>query len=280
MHYDIRGHTKIQDSNFATMCSAVGEGDLVRCLPAMEDCVTGKCTMIPGQRTAGGIHPQNQLTETSNQQYRYPVQSETEARLETFDNFQIRFPINVDDLAQAGLFYTGVRDYVRCFACGLGLRNWKDDSDPLIEHIKWSTTCIFLTDLIGEYATSNLFQKAVTEESVVTFRNTQTNEDDPRLELNGEAQGPGDAICDVIRCTQTGEKTLLHDSIESMSQINAIIAENIHLKEMITCQAFYYRVNTGFCANDVHQIKRHVQSAKRKLKTCFQLYSCHLKDIF
>ncbi|KAH3776019.1 hypothetical protein DPMN_177430 [Dreissena polymorpha] len=55
---------------------------------------------------------QNQLTETSNQQYRYPEQAETEARLTTFEYFPNRFPINVDDLAQAGLFYTGWLTFV------------------------------------------------------------------------------------------------------------------------------------------------------------------------
>ncbi|XP_052233866.1 uncharacterized protein LOC127846551 isoform X2 [Dreissena polymorpha] len=108
------------------------------------------------------LQQQNQLTETSNQQYRYPEQAETEARLTTFEYFPNRFPINVDDLAQAGLFYTG------------------------------------------------------------------------------EAHVPDDAMCDVIMCTQTEEETPLHDSIESMSRINAIIAD------------------------DVHQIKRHVLSAKGK----------------
>ncbi|KAH3746364.1 hypothetical protein DPMN_180771 [Dreissena polymorpha] len=53
------------------------------------------------------VRHQNQLTETSNQQYRYPEQAKIEARLATFDKIPNRFPINVDDLAQAGLFYTG-----------------------------------------------------------------------------------------------------------------------------------------------------------------------------
>ncbi|XP_069110384.1 baculoviral IAP repeat-containing protein 7-like [Argopecten irradians] len=37
-------------------------------------------------------------------------------------------------MAKSGLFYVGSEDYVRCFFCGTGLRNWENDDIPDFEH--------------------------------------------------------------------------------------------------------------------------------------------------
>jgi len=37
-----------------------------------------------------------------------------------------------------------VEDYVKCFYCGGGLRNWNHTDEPWIEHAKWFPRCAFV----------------------------------------------------------------------------------------------------------------------------------------
>ncbi|MDP0590368.1 MAG: baculoviral IAP repeat-containing protein [Candidatus Endonucleobacter bathymodioli] len=49
-----------------------------------------------------------------------------------------------DDLAEAGFFYTGGRDIVRCFCCDLGLAEWDEKDNAWQEHARHSKYCWFL----------------------------------------------------------------------------------------------------------------------------------------
>lgn len=53
-------------------------------------------------------------------------------------------------LADAGFFYTGYSDRVRCFHCGGGLWNWQDDDDPWVEHARWFPNCAYVMLVKGE----------------------------------------------------------------------------------------------------------------------------------
>ena len=45
-------------------------------------------------------------------------------------------------LSAAGFNSCHVSDHVRCFSCGLGLRNWLDSMDPLEKHAEYSPGCL------------------------------------------------------------------------------------------------------------------------------------------
>lgn len=47
-------------------------------------------------------------------------------------------------LAEAGFFYTGQDDYVKCFFCGGGLVKWKEEDIPWIEHGFYFNQCQFV----------------------------------------------------------------------------------------------------------------------------------------
>ncbi|XP_053397697.1 uncharacterized protein LOC123552200 isoform X2 [Mercenaria mercenaria] len=64
------------------------------------------------------------------------------------------------ELAEAGFFYAGFGDCVRCFYCGIGLRHWTKDDNPWIEHARWSRNCVFVKQKKGEEFV-NLVQLAV-----------------------------------------------------------------------------------------------------------------------
>ena len=50
----------------------------------------------------------------------------------------------VNQLAEAGFFYTGYGDATICFQCGCGLKRWLKNDDPFIEHARYSPNCHYL----------------------------------------------------------------------------------------------------------------------------------------
>ncbi|KAG8229323.1 hypothetical protein J437_LFUL007131, partial [Ladona fulva] len=95
-----------------------------------------------------GVHP-----------HRGPINmrySTTESRLASFSN-RLRNSWPADrvkqsplSFAEAGFFYTGYSDRVRCFHCDLGLWEWQDDDDPWIEHARWFPNCEYVRLIKGE----------------------------------------------------------------------------------------------------------------------------------
>ncbi|CAC5388666.1 unnamed protein product [Mytilus coruscus] len=65
-------------------------------------------------------------------------------RKQSFNCSQISTGQSVNKLAAAGFFYAGYKDYVRCFTCGVLIKNWQQGQDPLTEHSRKSTGCSFL----------------------------------------------------------------------------------------------------------------------------------------
>ncbi|XP_048467105.1 baculoviral IAP repeat-containing protein 7-B-like [Rhincodon typus] len=72
-----------------------------------------------------------------------------EVRLRTYQNWPAGIPIQPQQLAHAGFFYTGHRDNVKCFHCDGELRNWELGDDPWMEHAKWFPRCEYLIQMKG-----------------------------------------------------------------------------------------------------------------------------------
>ncbi|XP_018414125.1 PREDICTED: E3 ubiquitin-protein ligase XIAP [Nanorana parkeri] len=70
--------------------------------------------------------------------------SSEEARLETFRNWPSYVRVTGKDLANAGLFYTGRDDQVKCFCCGGKLMNWEPGDIPWNEHRRHFPDCFFV----------------------------------------------------------------------------------------------------------------------------------------
>ncbi len=47
-------------------------------------------------------------------------------------------------LAEAGFYSCKLSDHVVCFHCGQGLRNWEENDNPWIEHVRWYPDCGFI----------------------------------------------------------------------------------------------------------------------------------------
>ncbi|XP_077976728.1 uncharacterized protein LOC144432460 [Styela clava] len=75
------------------------------------------------------------------------------ARQDTFDR---RWPVGRTaatpaEISQAGFFFLGERDRVKCWYCNGGFQNWEYDDMPWIEHAKWFPTCQFLLQVKGQH---------------------------------------------------------------------------------------------------------------------------------
>ena len=71
-------------------------------------------------------------------------------RLKTYTRWPTSSPVNAKDLCDAGFYYTGFDDNVRCFFCSGALREWGDSDVPWEEHARWFPECLYLIHKKGE----------------------------------------------------------------------------------------------------------------------------------
>ncbi|XP_078586108.1 baculoviral IAP repeat-containing protein 7-A-like [Branchiostoma floridae x Branchiostoma japonicum] len=64
-------------------------------------------------------------------------------RLKTFEDWPQSAPVKPEDLAAAGLFYTGKGQNAQCFICGNVLSHWKEGDDPVLKHFYHFPDCDF-----------------------------------------------------------------------------------------------------------------------------------------
>ncbi|XP_018331076.1 death-associated inhibitor of apoptosis 2 [Agrilus planipennis] len=95
-----------------------------------------------------------------------------ESRLRSFASWPEDLIQTPDSLAQAGFYYEGSGDQVRCFHCDGGLRHWDPQDDPWTEHARWFPKCAYVQLVKG-----NDFVRACAFEQDTAFG---TEEEVPR----------------------------------------------------------------------------------------------------
>lgn len=93
------------------------------------------------------------LDELGVQAHKGPKRSNfatVESRLKSYVGWSSDLIQTPEFLAQAGFFYEGVGDQVRCFHCDGGLKHWDPHDDPWTEHARWFPNCSFLRLIKGQ----------------------------------------------------------------------------------------------------------------------------------
>ena len=78
-----------------------------------------------------------------------PHLTSLQSRLQTFTDrrrnwAQVRIKATAQQMAEAGLYYLGERDRVKCYYCNGGLQNWSFYDVPWFEHAKWFPLCEYV----------------------------------------------------------------------------------------------------------------------------------------
>ncbi|XP_058426702.1 baculoviral IAP repeat-containing protein 3 isoform X3 [Marmota monax] len=105
-------------------------------------------------------------------------------RMSTYSTFPSGVPVSERSLARAGFYYTGVKDKVKCFCCGLMLDNWKHGDNPIEKHKKLYPSCSFVQNL---NSVNN--SKATSQPSFSSSVTNSTHSLLPSLENSGYFSG-------------------------------------------------------------------------------------------
>ncbi|AAP29821.1 inhibitor of apoptosis 3 [Choristoneura fumiferana multiple nucleopolyhedrovirus] len=122
-------------------------------------------TLSAPQERAGLHAPQereatNQLPSPPPAHPKYAIEA---ARLRTFTEWPRGLKQRPEKLAEAGFFYTGRSDKVKCFYCDGGLDNWEQDDEPWQQHALWFGRCAYVLLVKGR----DYVQKVVTESCAI-----------------------------------------------------------------------------------------------------------------
>ncbi|XP_067929371.1 uncharacterized protein [Watersipora subatra] len=70
-------------------------------------------------------------------------------RLRTFQRWPASSPLTGEQVCEAGFYYTGFDDQVRCFYCLGGIKGWTAHDEPWEEHARWFPDCSYLLNKKG-----------------------------------------------------------------------------------------------------------------------------------
>ncbi|CAF1306243.1 unnamed protein product [Adineta steineri] len=81
----------------------------------------------------------------------HPAMAEISRRQATFSNATyIQNLPDINDLVDAGFFFSGISNVVTCFYCNGSLFKWSPNDNPVIEHARWFPNCIYGKHLCGD----------------------------------------------------------------------------------------------------------------------------------
>ena len=92
----------------------------------------------------------HQDINTTEDRPRHPELSTLCARLYTFHTYPLTYAIKPYAYAEAGFYYTGEQDAVRCFYCNLGMHHWSAQDQPWLQHAACRPHCTYLIAEKGE----------------------------------------------------------------------------------------------------------------------------------
>lgn len=95
------------------------------------------------QQLSAPVVPQQKRPEYPN----YAIEAK---RLESYEDWPKFMKQKPKELSDAGFFYTGKSDRVKCFSCGGGLKDWEAEDEPWEQHAMWYSTCEYLKLMKGE----------------------------------------------------------------------------------------------------------------------------------
>lgn len=108
---------------------------------------TSSTSSTPPISTSPSMVEQETRTYKHAEHAEYAIES---ARFRSFDSWPKTLKQKPKQLSDAGFFYTGRGDSVKCFSCNGGLRDWEENDDPWEQHALWFSKCEYLNLVKGK----------------------------------------------------------------------------------------------------------------------------------
>lgn len=144
--YDVCGNEGLESELEASESAAVGrpEDGLTTATSGItyqyDSIASGDATT----HNNSGVNDRPTLNEVKLFRPEYPEYTIEAARLRSFAEWPRNMKQRPAQLADAGFFYTGIGDRVKCFSCGCGLKDWDNDDEPWEQHALWFPKCRYL----------------------------------------------------------------------------------------------------------------------------------------
>uniref|UniRef100_A0A1L8EIW0 Putative death-associated inhibitor of apoptosis 1 n=2 Tax=Haematobia irritans TaxID=7368 RepID=A0A1L8EIW0_HAEIR len=186
------------------------------------------------------IGPSSATTTTSTFFPEVPEYAIETARLRSFAEWPRNMKQRPEQLAEAGFFYTGVGDRVKCFSCGGGLKDWDDDDEPWEQHALWMRKCRFVKLMKGEsYIESivNKFKKpqvpcpeSNATASVASSSSSSSSSSDEERETSASGGAMEEESTQQAKFPATASENTSHSNSQSTDPPASSIATRIHQK--------------------------------------------------
>lgn len=109
----------------------------------------------------------------------YPEYVIETTRLHTFEEWPDNHKQRPEQFAEAGFFYCGTGDRVRCFSCGGGLKDWENNDEPWEQHARWFSHCRYVKLAKGQLYIDAVLRAAAGKDVNSSEKNVaQTNTED------------------------------------------------------------------------------------------------------
>ena len=110
---------------------------------------------------------------------------------------QAKVEVLKEQLAEAGFYFTGEADHVRCFFCGNGLKEWESHHVPWEDHALFFPDCHFLRLKKGKDFSKEMERKHFLnkEEKLAEFRDEVERRRMEPMTFDDEAEGTNCCGC-------------------------------------------------------------------------------------
>ncbi|XP_037908821.1 death-associated inhibitor of apoptosis 1-like isoform X2 [Hermetia illucens] len=228
------------------------------------------------------IRPQAYPEDSIMQPIRFPDHPEyaiETARLRSFAEWPRTMKQKPEQLADAGFFYTGIGDRVKCFSCGGGLKDWDESDDPWEQHALWLGNCHFLKlNKTQKYIDSVIAKFKSSKESETKNEGSNTSNtsgvSSDEEHSSQELEAAKDDELNSIESERKGGSFELHDKCRHSHKKKAIPDEKV-------CKICYVNeYNTAFlpCGHVVACVK--CASSVTKCPMCRQPFSNVMRVYF
>lgn len=112
--------------------------------------LTSESSMMSNSSVGYQQHQQQEQQQQQQKRPEYPNYAIEAKRLESYEDWPKFMKQKPKELSDAGFFYTGKSDRVKCFSCGGGLKDWEAEDEPWEQHAMWYSHCEYLKLMKGE----------------------------------------------------------------------------------------------------------------------------------